>query len=198
MVEMVVAIGLFTTLMLIIMGSFLSVADAARKARSTRIALDNVSAALDYMGREIRLGSYFRCENDATIDTPDTPNNPAACPYGGTGGILLGFERAGASISNNTDQTVFRLQGTTIQRSLNCCDVNTVFEDLTSPEITVNVLRFYVEGTDHSAINAGDADQPRVTVVVQGVAGANKQKTRVPFALQTTLAARTPNIDPSP
>jgi hypothetical protein len=57
---MIVAVGMFTVLMLLIMGAFLSVTDASRKTRSTRVALDNVSAAVDYMAREIRLGSYFR------------------------------------------------------------------------------------------------------------------------------------------
>lgn len=193
MVEMVVSIGLFTVLMLIIMGSFLSIMDAARKARSTRIALDNVSGALDYMAREIRLGLYFRCENDAGAPVIALADifTPASCPYA-TGGNILAFERAGGVMSNTGDQLVFWHEGERLWRSI---DSGVTREPLTAPELNVTDFRFYVDGTDNADLNA-DADQPRITIFVRGVAGGNKVKTQVPFALQTTLSARTPNIPP--
>jgi len=191
MVEMVVAVGLFTTFMLLIVGSFLTVTDAARKARSTRIALDNVSSALDYMAREIRLGNYFRCEDgNALTGVITTVRN---CPYP-TGGQYLAFERAGGSLALNTDQIVFRVNGGVIERSTQS-GVNP--EALTAPEINIQEFRFYVDGVTHAGINPANADQPRITLVIRGLAGGTKVKAQVPFSIQTTLSARTPNIPPS-
>lgn len=194
MVEMIVAIGLFTVLMLIITGSFLSIMDASRKARSTRIALDNISGALDYMAREIRLGLYFRCENDvAPPVAPTAPiTTPLPCAYP-TGGNVLSFERAGGALGNTADQLVFRHEGGQLYRSL---DSGTTWEELTAPELDLTDFRFFVEGTDHAGINAADADQPRISVLVRGVGGGDKARTAVTFTLQTTLSARTPNIPP--
>lgn len=199
MVEMVVAVGLFLTLMLIIVGSFLSITDAARKARSTRIALDNISAAVDYMAREIRLGSYFHCETDTVLG----PGYPGAdpnlqtrdCPYGADGsspGMLLAFEKFGGKMAAPSptpwdDQLIFRVLNNRLERSINS-GVN--WEQLTASDIDITSFRLYVEGT------ASSADQPRITLVLRGRAGGNKIKTQVNFSLQTTLSARTPNISP--
>jgi type II secretory pathway pseudopilin PulG len=204
MVEMIVSIGLFTTLMLIIVGSFLSVTDAARKARSTRIALDNVSSAVDYMAREIRLGSYFRCETDTVLDAgylADPNGNPASCSYSSGGGNILAFERAGGSLTgfnHQLDQLVFwyEVDGNGVGRLRRSTASGANPEDLTAPEINITDFRFYVYGTDHAGVNPANADQPRITIVIRGVAGGNKAKTQVSFSLQTTLSARTPNIPP--
>jgi type II secretory pathway pseudopilin PulG len=194
-VEMVVSIGMFTTLTLIISGAFLSVTDAARKARATRIAVDNVSSALDYMAREIRLGLYFRCENDTVSPIgPTTPlDTPLACPFSGTGGNVLTFERAGGSLLVTSDQMVFWHESGRLWRSTNG---GVTKEALTAPELDISDFRFYVDGVAYS-VAGSPADQPRITLIVRGIANGNNTRVRVPFSIQTTLSVRSPNIPPT-
>ncbi len=191
---MIVAVGMFTVLMLLIMGAFLSVTDASRKTRSTRVALDNVSAAVDYMAREIRLGSYFRCENDAGVPSIAVADmgTMADCAYG-TGGNILSLERAGGVLGNTGDQLIFWYDNGRLWRST---DSGVTAEPLTAAELNITYFRFFVTGTGYS-IAGGPADQPKVTIVMRGVSGGGKVKTQTAFSLQTTLSARTPNIPPS-
>ena len=57
---------------------------------------------------------------------------------------------------------------------------------VTSPEITVDVLRFYVEGS--TPLLAGDHRQPQVHILLSGTAGSGVAA--VKFNLQTTVTQR--------
>jgi len=205
LIELVVSIGLFSTLMLLSTGSVLSMLDASRKARNTRIAIDNVSAAIDYMSREIRLGSMFHCGASGPL------TDPQACSHTAGGDEYLAFERAGGDPSlvadlsavppklGSGDQLVFSRAVDPadptryiIQASN---DSGSNFSPLTSSGIDIQVLRFYVDGVNYP-VAGGDGNQPRITILIRGVAGGNKAKTQSAFTLQTTLTARTPNITP--
>ena len=193
MIEMIVAVGLFSTLMLIIVGSLLSMTDASRKARATRLAIDNVANAIDYMSREIRLGSFFRCEDGNTLT--GTITSPRDCPYA-TGGQFISFERAGGSLLSSGDQMIFRLNTAVPAKQFIevSTDSGTTYSPLTDTGIQIQTMKFFVDGSNYS-VSGSDANQPKISVLIKGLAG-NKVKTQVPFTAQTTLTARTPNIPP--
>lgn len=182
LVEMIVSIGVFTISVLIIVGSLISLDNASRKARTERIATDNLSAALDSMARSIRMGTVFHCGCAGSFNTRlDCPMTDAV---GGGGGQCLAFEgQFGSSLTPN-DQIVFRLSGGRLQRSTNG---GGAYLDMTAPEMTITNLKFYLTGS------AAVIDQPVVIMNIRGKAGA-QAKTMTDFNLQTTLAARTPNF----
>jgi prepilin-type N-terminal cleavage/methylation domain-containing protein len=192
LVEMAVASGIFAVVILVAIGSVISLNDANRKARTIRIATDNISAALDSMTRSIRMGSYMHC--DVTVTTPAI-TSPRDCAMTANdassgGATSLVFEGQYGSRFNANDQIAFRLNTGRIERST--CGGNTIlcpWQQLTAPEITINSLRFFVEGS------AGGADQPFVTVIIR--ANTNPAATRIatPFNVQTTIAVRTPNYN---
>ena len=182
LIEMVVSTAIFLIAILIIVGALVSLSDAARKARAIRTVTDNLSAAVESMNRNIRMGTNFHCGCVGATDVPlDCPMTDA---LGNGGDVCLAIEAPGGDPQNPYDQVIYRLNANTIERST---DGGTTFLALTAPEITINKFRFYVSGT------TVQQDQPYVTIVLNATAGINKVVT--PFNIQTTVAERTPNFD---
>ncbi len=187
LIEMIVSVSIFIVIMLMIVGALISLDNAARKARAVRLVTDNLSAAVDSMSRNIRMGSTFHCGCEVTAAAYATPNDCAFTDNSGNGGqACFAFEGQKGDSANPADQIVYQLSSNHIQRSV---DGGTTFLDLTAPELTVTDLRFFVYG---STVNQ---DQPVVTMLLRGVAGITvKDKTN--FNIQTTISGRTPNYAP--
>jgi hypothetical protein len=178
--------------LLIVVGGLISLNNESRKSRSIRLVTDNLSAAIDSMSRAVRMGSYYHC-GCGTVGVPSTPgdsNYPDGvrdCPMQddlGTGGDqCFAFESQFGYPNMSADQYIYRLYNHRIQRSK---DGGNTFIDLTAPEISVNTMRFYVDGT------APDTHQPVVTLVIRGTATVTP-KVSTEFNVQTTLGSRTPN-----
>jgi prepilin-type N-terminal cleavage/methylation domain-containing protein len=169
LIEMMVAVSIFAIVMLVATGALLSIVDANRKAQSQQTAFSNLDFALESMSRAIRVGTTFRCitgsYTNANVDQAHDCNG---------GGSAFAFEPfAGSPLSSN-DQVVYRLNGTQIERSTTGGASNS-FIPITSPEIYVEGLTFYVRGS-----TAGDSLQPQVLVSVWGHAGTTT-RTRVEF-----------------
>lgn len=187
LIEMIVAIGVFTTSVLIIVGSLIMLNNASRKARTERIATDNLSAAIDSMSRSMRMGTQFHCGCTAPFDVPlDCPMTDA---LGGGGSQCIAFEGQGGDKESSADQIVFRLSGGRLQRSTasGALSPTDTYIDMTAPEINITDLKFYLRGSSPAI------DQPVVTMNLRG-RSVGQAKTATDFNLQTTIAPRTPNF----
>jgi prepilin-type N-terminal cleavage/methylation domain-containing protein len=174
--EMIASVGIFTVAMSVLVGSLISVQVASRKARLSRAAIDNLSAAIDSVSRDIRMGSYIHCGN---VGESGPLTVRQSCPNGGT---LLALEAQGGNPAAPGDQHVYRMTNGRIERAT---DGGTTYLQLTAPEITVSSFTFYVDGT---TVND---DQPIVTIVLRGTTGSGKLQTDLD--IQTSVAVRTPN-----
>jgi Tfp pilus assembly protein PilW len=184
LVELTIASAMFITATLIIVGAIISLESASRKARATRVAFDNVGAAMDSMSRTIRMGGRFHCD---VLDTSVAIDQPKSCPVnntGSNGATSFVFENQGGDTSVATDQYVYRLNAGSIERSTNG---GATYIALTAPEITITTLKFWVDGTTIAT------DQPYVTILVRGTASTSA-KTYTTFDIQTTISQRTPNL----
>lgn len=192
LVEMIVATSIFTIVMLVVVGSLISLNNESRKARSVRLVTENLSSAIDSMSRNIRMGAYYHC-GCGTAGIPSTPGDvnypdgvrdcPMADVLGAGGEQCFAFESQFGDQLLAIDQYIYRLSDHRIQRSK---DGGATFIDLTAPEISINDLRFFTQGT------ALDTHQPVVTVVIRGTASVTP-KIATDFNVQTTLGSRTPN-----
>ena len=177
LIEMIVAVGIFTILMFIIVSALISMSNASRKARASRIAMDNLAAAMESISRTVRISTTYHCGCGGAYDTA------LACPYP-TGATCLAVEPQNGDPHSSGDQVVYRLSGASIERST---DGGSTYLPLTAPELRINRLQFYVDG-----VVAG-TNQPRMIMVVGGTAGT-QGKTSTTFNLQTMVSERTPNI----
>ncbi len=195
LIELIVATSVFIVVMLVIVGSLISLNNEARKSRSIRLATDNLSAAIDSMSRNVRMGAYYHCGcgtsavggGPVTLGDSAYPDQPRDCPLadglGGGGERCFSFESQFGDQSVALDQYVYRLHNNRIQRSK---DGGATYIDLTAPEINVSEMRFFVNGSGL------DTHQPAVTLVIRGTASVTP-KIATEFNIQTTLAERTPN-----
>jgi type II secretory pathway pseudopilin PulG len=188
--EIIVSTSIFVIIMLIVVGALISLNNESKKARSIRVVTDNLSAAIDSMSRNIRMGSYYHCGCGDPITLGDLtyPTLPRDCqmdPLGGGGDQCFAFESQFGNPALTQDQYIYRLSSDhRIERSR---DGGANFVALTAPEITVKDMHFYVFGS------TPDDDQPFVTLVLRGTASVTPTSATA-FNIQTTLGSRTPNF----
>lgn len=182
MIEMLVAVALFTSVMLIGVGALLSLIDANRKAQSLNSVMNNLNFALESMSRNMRVGTTYHCSVNNNV--PPNIDSTKDCKNGGK---LVGFEASGGDPNDPNDQFVYRINGTQLEMSKNSGASGT-FINITAPEVIINSFSFYVDGTSSS-----DGLQPRIVMTIQGSAGVS-EKTKTEFNLQTMVSQRVLDI----
>ena len=166
LIELLVAVAIFAVAATISAGALINISDAQQKSLAFRIAQDNLGYALDVMGKEIRTGTSYHCGSDiSTI--------PLDCLLGGSSFTFI----------NANGQTVtYKLDN---QRLAVSKDGGSSWQYLTSSDLVIiDQLLFYTKGA-----TIGDKLQPRVTIILRGMAGA-KEKTKTYFNIQTTVSQR--------
>jgi len=188
LIELMVSVAVFSVVMLVAISTLLSIVDANKKAQALKSVMNNLNFALESMSREIRVGTNYHCE-----ESPAGPYDPLdlAIPQdcGVGGGQLLALESSDGDFTDNDDQLVYRLNssvsGGSIERSL---DAGATWTAITAPEVNISEFTFYVTGTETYFPALSNTQQPRVTMSIQGVAGAGNASTT--FTVQATVSQR--------
>lgn len=178
LIEMLVAVALFTSVMLIGVSALLSLMDANKKAQSLNSVMNNLNFALESMSRNMRVGTTYHCETGNTV--PPDIDQVKDCA---SGGKLVGFEASGGDSGDPNDQFVYRVNGTQLEMSKSSGSPGT-FIAITAPEVIIDSFFFYVDGTSPS-----DNFQPRIVMTIQGSAGVG-DKVKTKFNLQTMVSQR--------
>ena len=171
LVEMIVSVGIFSVVMLIATGAYLTLIDLDRRARAGNDVVNNLSFAIDSMARTIRTGKDYAC--------------------GAGGGDCFGTGDSRFSFTDEQGRTVtYLLADGTIARctSSPCLAANAV--PLTDPRVVIDSLTFYVRGTI-----PGDAIQPHVIFSAHGSVEVKEAGTAVPLAFTIETAATQRRID---
>lgn len=192
LVELLVSVFIFSMVMLIAVGSLLSMVDANRKAQTIKSAVNNLSFGLDGMSRSIRVGTNFHCGGASEANSPAALASTGDCINGVAGGSLISFEPFNGNPASTADQWVYckgtgttcSESGTSILRSQNG---GANYLSITSSEVVILDLRFYVVGS--ASLASGNRIQPKIVMVMHGYAGSN-EKTRTELRLQTTMSPR--------
>lgn len=166
LIEIMVSLSVFIIIMTVSLGSILSILDANDKSQTKKTAMDNLNFALESMARTVRFGTNYYCGT--------TSNNPPPALDCSSGGGSLSLRSAEGAL------IVYSLSGGRLMKS-----VNGAVSAVTSSEITINRLTFYVF---NSAVYP-DLGQPKVLLVLSGTVG-NKVSTQSVFNLQTMMSQR--------
>jgi prepilin-type N-terminal cleavage/methylation domain-containing protein len=166
LIELMVSVSIFSLVMVISMGSIVTVLDANRKSQNLRAVMDNLNSSLEGMTRTMRFGTNYHCGTTGTL------SQPLDCPGGSNSLTVLSFSGV---------QTTYSLSGGRIIRN----DTSGNYY-VTSPNIIVQNLTFWVFG---SSPYPGNLLQPRVIVLITGYSGSDLD-TRSSFSLQTTISQR--------
>lgn len=181
-VELLVGVALFTSIVMATSAALLSVVASHRKTIALRSSVDNLSAAVESITRGIKTGHSYHCQISAPVSNAETPGDCSG------GGSLIAFEKQDGARGNAADQIVYYYDaaGKRILRSQNG---GATYLPVTAPSVSIDYVRFFVVGT---ALDP-DMVQPRVTVVIRGSAGIDL-RARSFFNVQTTVSQRRPDI----
>ncbi len=171
LVELLVAVALFTLIATFALGAVLSIFDANRRAKSMKTVVDNLNFSIEDMARTIKFGGEYYCGFSSNQGAKND------CPIGSSGGassISVTFEGRRIIYSWPGNNSPIRKY----------TDSSTIYTEITSPETRIEYVRFYVMGS-----TSGDSVQPRVLAIIKGYVG-NKPTSQSIFSIQTLMSQR--------
>lgn len=157
-----VSLALFSVVMLVAIGTLLTLVDANRKAQAISSVTNNLHFAMDTMARALSTGFDFYCgSGSGTVQD---------CSLGGS--------RVEFTDDDGVD-VVYYLSAGSIWRTK-----GGVTQRLTADEVEITSMQFIVTGTTR-----GNGIQPTATIAIQATAGADPG-TNTSYNLQTTVTQR--------
>jgi prepilin-type N-terminal cleavage/methylation domain-containing protein len=186
LIEIMVAVAIFSVVMLIAAGSLLTILNANRKAQALQAAMTNLNFAVDSMVREIRVGSTYRCETGNPLNPINLTQiaSPKNCTS--PGGQLFAFEKWNGNRSDAGDQIIYRYNPTTKGLERSTDSGQTAFTPMTGSDVQLEEVTFYVRGSQ-PGFGAGNG-QPFVLITIRGTAGTSSTQTS--FSLQVAASQR--------
>jgi prepilin-type N-terminal cleavage/methylation domain-containing protein len=172
LVEIMVALALFSIVAVVAAGAFLKVIDANKKSQAMKAVINNINYALESMSREIRVGTTYNCDISAVEAASDCEGN------------LLSFESANGSPTNANDQYVYTLDNGVIVKSESSGSTGSFYPVTGSVDVKITALNFELVSPE-----TGDDTPARVIITVSGVSGASP-KIETEFSMQTTVSQR--------
>ncbi len=180
LIEVMIAVALFTVIMTIGVGAVLNSNNTHKKSQTVRAVLDNLSFIMEDMSRNIRLGSLYHCGDLSNIEAPQDCASSATLAFEG---------QAGAS-GDAGDQIVY---GITSDDNINykiikSTDGGITSKMLTPPEVSIDPLASGFTVVGSAPFSENDSVQPRVII---RLAGAVTYKDLVSkFTIETTVSER--------
>ncbi len=178
LVELLVSVALFLVVMMVSVGTLLSLADANRKAQTIKTVMDNLNFAMDSMARNLRTGTDYGCGAGGD------------CPGGGT--LVTFVSDEGCSVAYSFVAPVAATPGK-IQRRITGgdpgCPNDPAAVDLTAVSVNVTAMRFWVSGSAPKSAPGSDTEQPSVTIAIRGITNIDPNLD-TSFNVQTTVTQR--------
>jgi len=178
LVELMVAVGIFSVTATMTVGAFVFINSSWRTARVKEQAKSDLQFALDKMGTEIAFGSSFptNCENGCSTFQFATKPRPDVART--TVEYKLDTAAGGGTIARGELQT---LPPCAIVPLASQC-----FSPLTSQRVRIDNLQFFVE-------NLTEDRHPLVTLVVKGVLAPGTSNAE-PFSVSTSATPRSAQV----
>ncbi len=179
-----ISIGVFAALMVLILGTVITVSHANLKAQSIKTIVNNLNFSLDMVTRSIRTGINYHCGNDVAQDIPTD------CPAGDTYFSFIASNGRAVAYCyyEDPDPANFRIKQIRRQIAadpglleLDCA--NPLFIPVTTDEVTVTEVKFFVIGAESPTL------QPKVTVMFRGYMPFLGDNT-TEFNIQTSITQR--------
>mgnify|MGYP001607781855 FL=1 len=178
LVEIMVSVSIFVSVALLVTSAVITTSETNRKAQAIKVAIDNLSFALDSMSLKIRQGNTFDCMTSAT----DAQTGAENCEDGGIGvtfnGFINGIDVSG--ISYRISDAVLEYKKTTGDAYVSITD---------SSLIDITDAKFYVWNAQSDTSNPPrPKGKPRVGIALKGRTKDPKLATE--FYLQTTVSGK--------
>lgn len=202
LIELLVAVALFTVVMLVSVAAILSIIGGNRKSQAINSVVNNLNFAIESMVRDMKTGFLYKCP-DTNGDYPGegwpitqaqsnlcpNPNNPVrtvaffSTLSGAPQAVEYHFEPAGGVQSYGVIRKKTIVGGTTR------------VEDITSPDVNIKEVRFYVNSPRPASqqVTADAKSQPSIFMIISGDARIGQNEVSS-FGLQTFISQRILNL----
>ena len=179
LIEIMASLALFSVVVLVCTAALLALINVNKKAQAIQAVMNDLNVTIDGMVRNMREGSVYNCGGTTAAATDCSNGNSS----------LVSFAPYGASSTDATKRWVYQFVAPVgsstgyIQRSK---DGGTNYSRLTSTEVSISSITFYVVGT-----NSADNYQPRILIVIKGTAGnVYDAKTSTQFHIEASATQR--------
>lgn len=195
LIEVVIAVGLFSIVMMVALAIILSVVDNNKKVHSVNVVVDNLNFAIDSMVRDIKTGKYYRCGDSMTIDVTDTTScalNPPedeitliSTLYDNDKIVQYKYEPEEPGV--HTGRIIKRSCPILSNSNTRSCSSPYETSDVTSSEINITGVTFIINPGTPSLV------QPTVFLLIKGTSAVNPTAAS-DFRIQTLISQRYLNI----
>jgi prepilin-type N-terminal cleavage/methylation domain-containing protein len=207
LIEMIIALAIFTIVAVIAVGALLKIVDLNRKAFSLKTSINNINFALESMSREMRVGRDYNCMSGGTATTfvtlPTRLDNPLDnCPQSsnGTASWIIAFNTSKSCVDVANQNVIYAYRYDPIKRILqkaqqnpnNCAGNQITTATVSAGDATKSGFADLISGDveiTNSKVDLTIAGQPRVFFMFKGYTGI-RNKERTTFGIQTTVSQR--------
>ena len=201
LIEVMVSVTLFAIVMTMSLGAILSIIDGNKKAQAINSVANNLNFAVESMVRDIKTGYAYTCgsnnnHQDISLLSIDASSN--------IGSGRNGCDPSSASDNISLISTIPTATATkrSVKYFLNSDDgrIYKVTSDnpasaypVTSPEVKIQTLSFYVDNPITQTTDPTTVGQPKVFLIIKGTASVNPTQTS-DFTIQTLISQRNLNL----
>lgn len=164
LLEMLVAMSVFSIVVLIVMTTLTSIVNLQKKIIAIQTAQDNLRYAFESMTKEIRTGRYFYC-GDTVSDIPSSSTGVKDCNFS-NGGESFSFRNSVGQYVTYQINNGQLVKSSDSSQAVRPCTTGTYIncQRITSQSVViVNKVNFYVSGS-----GANDGAQSMATIVLEG------------------------------
>jgi prepilin-type N-terminal cleavage/methylation domain-containing protein len=198
LVEMIVALGVFSIVATVALGALMKIISANRKAQTLQTSITNLNFALESMSREFRDSKYFQCGDSLTslgdcddwsvesesvskIISFDT-NKTGADASGSPCNIKHAYLFKPVSDLPSDSDLLWTLERAT--QKPDCTSItDTDFASILDPNVNI-------DGYSLQYIKSSDDSFPLISVKISGFSG-KKETDKTYFNIQTAVSPRT-------
>ena len=199
LIELMVALTIFSIVMTVAIGTLLVLIDANTKAQALSTATTNLSFAIDSMTRNLRTGKDFYCtDNPINTTQPDGLYDPPA--WGPT--ETLDCETGGSTIVYtpgfaSTTRVGYRLNGEQIEQWVDRNGYTDGWVPITSNEpptaVAIKTMVFILNDSDSASGASPDYFQPSISLLIKGEVDTGAA-TPTDFKVQSNVTQRVLNF----
>jgi prepilin-type N-terminal cleavage/methylation domain-containing protein len=184
LIEVMIAVTLFSVVMVVGTGAVLNSNATFRKTQDIRTIIDNLHFVMEDMSRSLRTGRVYHC--GAAIGISEGSLVSTDCSFSNNSISFLASESTTDPTDN--DFIVYYIDAAgRIEKKTKEMSPNDPYFVMTVPEIKIEFQRsgFVVIGAA-----ASDGNQPRVVIRLAGEILDPRSNTATPFSVQTTVSQR--------